>query len=169
MSFSESRLQMPIGARSSKFWPITAEPVNAHPTYASSIDMGANIKAYVSVQVASGVIYGDDVEQFSAELFSGGQLDAETTLDELEVNATLFGHKYTAEDGEESNRDDVAQDGGYSCRRDSLWLQAELFRLHLDNDSWTDDRLWPPVPARVCAELGCHRRDLRLCPSGVDY
>ena len=37
MSFSESRLQMPIGARSSKFWPITAEPVNAHPTYAPSI------------------------------------------------------------------------------------------------------------------------------------
>lgn len=114
MSFTESRLQTSHGARCSTFWPITAEPANAHPTYAAGIDVGANVKSYLTVQVASGSIFGDDVEQFDAEIFAGGQLDSETTLDDLEINATLFGHKYTTEDGEESGIDDVAQDGGYS-------------------------------------------------------
>lgn len=114
MTFSESRVQMSIGARLSTFYPITAEPANAHPTYGPGIDMGANVKAYLTVQVASGSIFGDDVEQFDAELFAGGQLDAETTLDDLEANATLFGHTYNAEEGEESHADDIAQDGGYS-------------------------------------------------------
>ncbi|MBO7252541.1 MAG: hypothetical protein J6V25_07930 [Oscillospiraceae bacterium] len=114
MAFSESRTQTSHGARCAAFHPITAEAAGAHPTYAAAIDVGANVKSYLSVQVASGAIFGDDVEQFDAEFFAGGQLDTETTLDDLEINATMFGHKYSAEDGEESGIDDVAQDGGYS-------------------------------------------------------
>lgn len=114
MSFSESRVQTSHGARCSTFHPITAEPENAHPAYGPGIDVGANVKSYVTVQVASGAIFGDDVEQFDAELFAGGQLDTETTLDDLEINATMFGHNYSEEDGEESCADDIAQDGGYS-------------------------------------------------------
>ena len=114
MAFTESRLQTPHGARCSTFWPITAEPANAHPTYGPGVDVGANVKSYLTVQVASGSIFGDDVEQFDAEIFAGGQLDSETTLDDLEINATLFGHKYSADDGEESGSEDTAQDGGYS-------------------------------------------------------
>lgn len=113
MSFSESRVQTSHGARRARFHPITAEPDASHPTYAAAIDVGANVKSYLTVQTADGSIVGDDVEQFGAELFAGGQLDTETTLDDLEVNATMFGHQY-GEDGEESHADDIAQDGGYS-------------------------------------------------------
>lgn len=114
MSFSETRVQTPHGARCAAFHPITAEPEGQHPVYAAAVDVGANVKSYLTINVASGAIYGDDVEQFDAELFAGGQLDTETTLDDLMINATMFGHQYSEEDGEESSADDIAQDGGYS-------------------------------------------------------
>lgn len=114
MAFTESRVQTPIGARYPTFYPITAEAANAHPTYDAGIDLGAAVKSYISIQVASATIPGDDVDQVNAEIFAGGQLDTETTMNKLEVNATLFGHTYSEEDGETSSADDVAPDGGYS-------------------------------------------------------
>ena len=114
MAFTESRVQTPLGMRYPTFYPITAEPENAHPTYSAGIDLGAAVKGYLSIQVASANIPGDDIDQVDAEIFAGGQLDSETTMSKLEVNASLFGHKYSEEDGEESSADDVAQDGGYS-------------------------------------------------------
>ena len=114
MAFKETRTQTPLGMRKSYFFPITAEPANAHPTYASVIDLGAAVKGYLTLNVASASIPGDDVDQVDLELFAGGQLDSETTLNDLEVNATLYGHTFTAEGGEESKADDMAIDGGYA-------------------------------------------------------
>ena len=114
MAFKETRVQTPLGMRKSYFFPITAESANAHPTYASEIDLGAAVKGYLTLNVAAASIPGDDVDQVDLELFAGGQLDAETTLNDLEVNATLYGHTFTTEGGEESKADDMAIDGGYA-------------------------------------------------------
>ena len=114
MAFKESRVQTPLGMRLSMFYPIAAEPANAHPSYAAGIDLGAAVKGYLTLNVASASIPGDDVDQVDIEIFTGGQLDAETTLNDLEVNAKLFGHNFSVEEGEESNADDEAIDGGYA-------------------------------------------------------
>lgn len=114
MAFKETRVQTPLGMRLSYFYPITAEPVNAHPTYGAGIDLGAAVKGYLTLNVASASIPGDDVDQVDIEVFAGGQLDAETTLNDLEVNSTLYGHTFSADAGEESKADDMAIDGGYA-------------------------------------------------------
>lgn len=114
MNVSKSKVKVPVGMLTSTFWPITAEPENAHPTYGKGIDMGAAVKGYLSVTTASASIPGDDITQVETEAFTGGQLDAETTMSDLEVNSKIYGHKYSAEDGEESTGDDVPASGGYS-------------------------------------------------------
>lgn len=107
------RVKVPLGMRKSYFAPITEEKANAHPTYGSPLDMGAAVKGYLSITTMSGEIAGDDITQLRFENFQGAQLDAETTCSDLELNATVYGHKYT--DGlETSTIDDNPPNGGYA-------------------------------------------------------
>jgi phosphoribosylformylglycinamidine (FGAM) synthase-like amidotransferase family enzyme len=76
--------------------------------------MGTAVKGYLSVTTASASIPGDDITQVEIEKFVSGQLDAETTMSDLEVNAKIYGHKYTEEGGEVSSSDDVSPNGGYA-------------------------------------------------------
>ena len=78
------------------------------------MDLGAAVKGYLTVTTASASIPGDDITQLEDEIFTGGQLDSETTMSDLAVNATLYGHTYTEADGEESNSADRAKPGGLS-------------------------------------------------------
>ena len=126
MGFTESRVQTPLGMRRSEFFPITAETASS-TTYAAAIDMGAAVKGYLALNVASASIPGDDVDQVDVEVFAGGQLDSETTLSELEINARLFGHTYTTEGGEESKADDLAIDGGYAFIEPIFTKSAGIF------------------------------------------
>ena len=96
------------------FWPIKTEPENAHPTYDAPVNLGAAVKGYLSVTTATASIPGDDVIQVEDEVFTGGQLDTETTMSDLEVNSKLFGHNYSSEAGEESKGSDRAKPGGIS-------------------------------------------------------
>ena len=114
MPTTKSKVKVPVGMLTSTFYPITAEPENAHPTYGAGVDMGAAVKGYLTVTTASASIPGDDIVQLEEEKFTGGQLDAETTMSDLEVNATLYGHTYSEETGEESTGDDSSKNGGYS-------------------------------------------------------
>lgn len=114
MAATTSRVKVPIGMRNSWYFPITAEPENAHPTYGEKLDMGAAVKGYLSVTTASASIPGDDITQLEFEKFVSAQLDAETTMNDLEINAKIFGHKYTEADGEVSSADDCAPSGGYA-------------------------------------------------------
>lgn len=114
MALVKSKVQVPVGMLTSTFYPITAEPDNAHPTYGAGVDMGAAVKGYLSVTTATASIPGDDITQIEAEEFTGGQLDVETTMSDLEVNATLYGHAYSEEAGEESKSTDASKPGGYS-------------------------------------------------------
>lgn len=107
------RYKMPLGMRKSYFYPIKTTPENAHPTYDTPVDMGSAVKGYLSVTTASGEIVGDDQILYSAEQFVSAQLDAETNLSDLEINAKIFGHSFAEASGEESGKDDVPVSGGY--------------------------------------------------------
>ena len=114
MGIGTSTVKVPLGMRRSWYFPITEEPANKKPLYGAKLDMGAAVKGYLSVTTASGEIPGDDITQLSVEKFISAQLDAETTMSDLEINAKIYGHKYS-EDGEEtSTSDDVSPNGGYA-------------------------------------------------------
>lgn len=119
MAIQKSIVKMPLGMQTLDFWPIKAEPASSHPTYDESINLGAAVKGYLSITTASASIPGDDITQVEDEVFVSAQLDTETTMSELSVNATLFGHTYTEATGSdkggmESKSSDRATPGGLS-------------------------------------------------------
>ena len=114
MAIAKSKVKAAVGMMTSHYWPIKAEPENAHPQYDAAIDMGAAVKGYISVATASASIPGDDIAQVEIEKFTGGQFDAETTMSELEVNAKIYGHTYDENGIEISSSEDVSPNGGYS-------------------------------------------------------
>lgn len=114
MSLTPSKVKTPLGMKTLDFWPIKAEEDGKHPTYDVSVNLGAAVKGYLTVATASASISGDDTVQVEDEVFTGGQLDTETTMSDLEINAKLFGHTYSAEAGEESKSSDRSKPGGIS-------------------------------------------------------
>lgn len=114
MALTPSKVKTPLGMQTLDFWPIKTEPENAHPTYDTSVNLGAAVKGYLTVTTATASIPGDDIVQVEDEVFTGGQLDTETTMSDLQVNATLFGHSFSDEAGEESRSVDRAKPGGIS-------------------------------------------------------
>lgn len=114
MPLTTSKVKTPLGMQTLDFWLITDEPEAAHPTYDASINLGAAVKGYLTVSTASASIPGDDIIQVEDEVFTGAQLDTETTMSDLHVNAKLFGHAYSEEAGEESHGADRSKPGGIS-------------------------------------------------------
>lgn len=114
MPLTKSTVKATVGMQTLDFWPIIDEPGKAHPTYGPKVNLGAAVKGYVSVTTASASIPGDDIVQVEDEVFTGGQFDTETTMSDLEVNATLYGHTFSEENGEESNGSDRSKPGGIS-------------------------------------------------------
>lgn len=114
MAAKTSKVKAPLGMQTLTFHPIKDEPDAKHPTYDTGVDLGAAVKGYLTVTTASATISGDDITQLEDEVFTGGQVDTETTMSDLKVNATLFGHAYGEENGEESNSADRAKPGGLS-------------------------------------------------------
>lgn len=114
MAITASKVKTPLGMQTLDFWPIKAEPENSHPTYDAKVNLGAAVKGYLSVTTAIASIPGDDITQVEDEVFTGAQLDTETTMSDLQVNATLFGRSYSEENGEESTGNDRSKPGGIS-------------------------------------------------------
>lgn len=127
MPLTKSTVKAAVGMRKLDFWPITAEPEKAHPTYSASVNLGAAVKGYLSVTTASASIPGDDIVQVEDEVFTGGQFDTETTMSDLELNATLYGHDYSDETGEESNGSDRSKPGGISYIEEFLRKDKTTF------------------------------------------
>lgn len=127
MAFTKSKVKAAVGMRKLDFWPITAEPDNAHPTYNASVNMGAAVKGYLSVTTAAASIPGDDIVQVEDEVFTGGQFDTETTMSDLELNATLYGHTFSAETGEESKGSDRSKPGGISYLEEFIRKDKTIF------------------------------------------
>ncbi len=119
MAIQKSKVKMPLGMQTLDFWPIKSEPDTGHHTYDTSVNLGAAVKGYLSITTASASIPGDDITQLEDEVFTSAQLDTETTMSELSVNAALFGHTFTeAADG--------AAGGEVSKRRNILCLNISL-------------------------------------------
>lgn len=119
MAIQKSKVKMPLGMQTLDFWPIKSEPDTGRPTYDTSVNLGAAVKGYLSIITASASIPGDDITQLEDEVFTSAQLDTETTMSELSVNAALFGHTFTeaadgAAGGEVSKGSDRAKPGGLS-------------------------------------------------------
>ena len=114
MPLTTSKVKVPLGMASLDFWPIKEEPTNGHPKYDAPVNLGAAVKGYLTVSTNVASIFGDDIEQLTDEVFSGAQLDTETTMSDLQINAQLFGHSWAESDGEESKTTDRAKSGGLS-------------------------------------------------------
>lgn len=114
MPLTTSKVKVPLGMASLDFWPIKEEPTNGHPKYDAPVNLGAAVKGYLTVSTNVASIFGDDIEQLTDEVFAGAQLDTETTMSDLQINAQLFGHTWAENDGEESKTTDRAKPGGLS-------------------------------------------------------
>lgn len=100
-----------IGLLALGFAPIATEPVDAHPTYGDDIDLGSVAAADVSVTANQLRVYGDNALKISADIFDSATVDAETLLDDMEVQSALFGSTKLA-DGSYIDRDtDAAANG----------------------------------------------------------
>lgn len=134
MPLTTSKVKTPLGMQTLDFWPIKAEPDAAHPTYEASVNLGAAVKGYLTVTTAAASIPGDDIVQVEDEVFTGAQLDTETTMSDLQVNATLYGHTYSQENGEESKGTDRSKPGGVSfiepilCKDKTIIYRATCLR-----------------------------------------
>lgn len=106
-------VKMPVGMLRSFWAPITAQPAAALPTYGDIEEMGAARTGTLAITTASADIYGDDVNLMHFEEFVSYTLTAETTLDELEVNAKIYGHTY-ASGISKSSQNDSPPYGGYA-------------------------------------------------------
>ena len=120
MAIGNKIVKVPMGLREAWWIPISAETAGAHPAYGTPKQVGGNVKAALAVNTASGSVYSDDVEQLRFEAWISAQLDAETSCDDLETAAELFGHTYTAQDGEEAKSDDVTPIGAYAFIQDII-------------------------------------------------
>ena len=108
----QKTVKMPVGMLRSFWAPIATEPSNALPTYGDVEEMGAARTGTLAITTATADIYGDDVNLVHFEEFVSYALTAETTLDDLEVNAKLYGHNYAA-GVSDSGQADAAPYGGY--------------------------------------------------------
>ncbi len=105
-------VKVKLGMRRSYFAPIVSEPENAHPVYGPVLDMGEAVLGHLAVTYSSGDVHGNDRNKLHLELFTSYQLDAETTCDDLELSAAVYGRRYV--DGmETSHMDDAPPYGGY--------------------------------------------------------
>lgn len=125
------QVKVPIGMRSSYWWPIIAEPAGQHPTYGNKVDMGAAEKGTVTINTSVMDYYGDDISLIHDEAYVNHQVDAETTLNDLEQNAAFYGHSY-ADGVETSGSEDVTGLGAYGfiepmIRRDKSRVYRATF------------------------------------------
>lgn len=114
MALSKSPVKAAIGMSTLDIWPITSEQEKKHPVYGEPVNLGAAVKGYLSTTTLPVTIPGDDINQVDDEIFVSAQLDTETTMSDLEINATLFGHTWSEDAGEESKSTDRAINCGIS-------------------------------------------------------
>lgn len=88
-----------FGAKYINFAKIKTEPEGAMPTYEAKKQLGELVKAELSVNLASGEIYGDDRLVEKVEEFASGSLAVEVTDMVDETEAEVFGSSYDADTG----------------------------------------------------------------------
>ena len=108
------RVKEKYGLVQSLFFPIASTPAGSHPVYGPVIDLGAAVKDYLTINYSEAKAYGDDVTQLALREFVDGQLQIETLLSDLEVDAALYGSRL--EGGALYDHvDDAPKSGGHGC------------------------------------------------------
>lgn len=87
------RVKEKYGLVQSLFYPIASEPSGKHPVYGPKVDLGSAVKDYLTINYSEAKAYGDDVTQLALREFVDGQLQIETLLSDLEVDAALYGSR----------------------------------------------------------------------------
>lgn len=117
--------------------------------YDTPVDVGTMVKASLAVTTADLEVFGDNALQISDSSFVSGTLTTETNYNDLQTEATLYGHTYTAEGGLIRNANDVAPAGGYGYIQNLLKkvgdVQNQVVRAVFLPDvtaqlaNWTDE------------------------------
>ena len=108
------RVKEKYGLVQSLFFPIASTPAGSHPVYGPVVDLGAAVKDYLTINYSEAKAYGDDVTQLALREFVDGQLQIETLLSDLEVDAALYGSRM--EGGALYDHvDDNPNSGGHGC------------------------------------------------------
>ena len=103
-----------FGAKYINFAPITEEPENRLPEYGEKVNVGALVKADVTINLASGEIYGDDALDEKLEEFVSATIATEVTDMTDEVESAVFGSKIEGKELIDSTGDEIPQGGlGY--------------------------------------------------------
>ena len=101
-----------FGAKYIKFAPIKTEPATGMPTYDTPVTLGDLVKAELTINLASGEIYGDDRLAEKLEEFSSGSIAVEVVDMTDTVESTLFGSAYDESTGLVDNTSDNIPYGG---------------------------------------------------------
>lgn len=110
----KKQYKVTVGMQRSWWAKIDTEPDGAHPTYTDVEEMGAARLGTLTYETSSTDIEGDDVTLRHFEKFLRGTFVAENTLDELTVNAKIYGHAVDNSDIEHSNQNDASPFGCYA-------------------------------------------------------
>ncbi|MBQ6757039.1 MAG: chitobiase/beta-hexosaminidase C-terminal domain-containing protein [Oscillospiraceae bacterium] len=104
-----------FGAKRPRFAPTTATPENALPTYDATkiVTVGKLVAANLTVNNASGELYGDDGLAEKVDMFASGSLELNTDDKTDEVHAAIHGASKDTESSEVTDADgDTAPRGG---------------------------------------------------------
>lgn len=124
---ADEKVKSKIGLESSFFFPIAAEPTGARPTYGEKLDLGAAVRANISINYAEGQLYGDDALQMDVKSFSGGTLDSETLLDDLTIDVAVFGATQSESGEVIDHKDDAAPPGGFAFIQKLMNKSKKIF------------------------------------------
>jgi len=120
-----------FGAKHPCFAPFAGEETStALPSYEGGVVIGPLVSANLTVALASGEIYGDDIKQEQMNEFASGSLPLETVDIEDTVKAKIYGLT-PGEDGELGyGANDEAPYGGVAYYKTLLRKGKKLYRAY---------------------------------------
>lgn len=121
-----------FGARYICFAPFSGEePAAAMPKYGDAINFGRLVKSELTVTMASGKMYGDDVLDESIDEFISAALAVETTDLTLEHEAIIFGSTVEEESDElVDSTEDTIPYGGLTYIKVIMRKGAKVYRSY---------------------------------------
>lgn len=134
-----------FGAKCPMFAPFQTEPEGALPKYGELVTMGSLVKADLTVNMASGELYADDMLKEQLSEFASGVIALET--DDMTANVAQIVYGATAGIGESGellfNKDDTPPYGGFGFYKTLMRNGEKIYkgyffpkvRAALGNDS----------------------------------
>ena len=103
-----------FGAKYIKFAPVKSEESGKLPTYDAAVEIGALVKADLTVNLASGEIYANNMLDERMEEFISGTLAVEVSDMTDEVESTIFGSTLKEKELIDNTADEIPYGGlGY--------------------------------------------------------